>query len=141
MLALLTLLACGATPEPTTETPASVSVAEAPAQPEKKAAKQGKVTNITVADLKAKDGVTIIDVRTPQEFEQAHAPGAVNISIETLLASSKELEPYRGDDIYFICHSGARSARVADKVSGEGFAVFNVTGGTKAWIAAGYPTE
>jgi len=146
MLALLTLLACSSTPEPAAnEAPAdaAVAVAENPsgAKETRKSAKTSKVTNITVADLKALSDVYIVDVRTPQEFKQAHVPGAVNISIETLLASSDQLSDKRGEDVYFICHSGARSARVADKLAADGFTAFNVSGGTKAWIAAGYPTE
>ncbi|HBR57148.1 MAG TPA: MBL fold metallo-hydrolase, partial [Blastocatellia bacterium] len=41
-----------------------------------------------------------------------------------------------------ICQSGYRSSIAASMLESAGFAnVFNVTGGTAAWIASGLPVE
>jgi rhodanese-related sulfurtransferase len=39
--------------------------------------------------------------------------------------------------IIFICRSGSRSGQVVDSVAGQFENVFNMTGGMKAWNAAG----
>lgn len=93
---------------------------------------------VTLSRLHA-EGVTIIDVRNPDEYETAHVPGALMISLPEL--------PERVDDIpesgplYLICAVGARSRRASEfLVSCGRDDVTNVAGGTNAWIQAGYQT-
>ena len=48
-----------------------------------------------------------------------------------------------GKEVLFICKSGARSALAAEFATAAGLdelALFNVEGGTLAWVEAGYPT-
>lgn len=81
-----------------------------------------------------------IDVRTPEEYSGGHAARAVNIPIDTLLASLDRLE--KGEPVYLICQSGNRSRKAAAMLKDAGFNnVLNVTGGTTAWQAASLPME
>ena len=86
--------------------------------------------------------VTVIDVRTPQEFAEGHVPGAVNIPVDAIQSRLGELETHKAGDIYLICRSGARSARAQGVLAAAGFVnPINIAGGTLAWQAAGYPVE
>ena len=49
----------------------------------------------------------LIDVRTPDEFAEGHAPGAVNIPLQVVEARRNELEPFKDSEVYIICRSGA----------------------------------
>ncbi len=51
----------------------------------------------------------LVDVREPHEYEAGHLPGAVNIPLIALDASLETLDVPR--ELYFICHSGSRSAQ------------------------------
>lgn len=81
----------------------------------------------------AEDGVTVIDVRTPQEFAAGHLPGAVNINVEdpSFATQIGELDPAGTYALY--CRSANRS-RVAEEVMlGAGFEnVFGLEGGVTA---------
>ena len=92
---------------------------------------------ITVAELKARGSVPLIDVREEHEFAEGRAPGAVNVPLSQLGARIEEL-PAEFD---VICKSGGRSAQVAAALEPRGYDVTNVAGGTDAWIEAGYEVE
>ena len=100
-------------------------------------------TRISVADAKTKidaGGVQVVDVRTPQEYVGGHVPGSLNIPHMSILARKAELAP--GVELVFICQLGQRSALACEFAAAAGFAaLFNVEGGTDAWIKAGYATE
>jgi len=83
----------------------------------------------------------VIDVRTPAEYAEAHVPGAKLVCLNTLKAHAHEIP--KDLDVYLICRSGARSAQALKYLrAAHGHErLVNVSGGTMAWIAAGYPIE
>jgi rhodanese-related sulfurtransferase len=84
--------------------------------------------------------VALIDVRTPMEFSEVHAIRARNIPLDRLDAAAVAGE--NGGGIYVICKSGGRATKACNALEAAGVAnVFNVEGGTDAWIAAGLPVE
>ena len=81
-----------------------------------------------------------VDVRTPAEYSGGHAVRAINIPLDDLLTKLGRLE--KNEPVYVICQSGRRSKEAAEILSQNGFKwVFNVTGGTNDWSAAGLPME
>jgi rhodanese-related sulfurtransferase len=86
--------------------------------------------------LQQTPGMLLMDVRTPAEFREVHAEGAVNVPLDQL--DGKVLiqqEPY-----FFICRSGARGQKACERMQARGVQqLFNITGGTQAWEAAGLP--
>ena len=100
-------------------------------------------TRITVQEAKDKidgSGVQIIDVRTPGEYAGGHVPNSINIPHMSIIARKSELEPDK--DLVFICQLGQRSALACEFAAAAGFKdLFNVEGGTDAWIKAGYGVE
>jgi len=85
--------------------------------------------------------VSLIDVRSVDEYNAVHVPGATLIPLNTLMARVHEF-PKQGD-VFVICRSGARSAQAADYLSRQcGHRnLINIDGGTMAWLQAGYPVE
>jgi len=96
------------------------------------------VPDIDVDDLADRlgDGTPLIDVRTPEEYEEAHAPGAVLIPLAELVERVDEVP--RGT-VFVICAVGSRSQRAAEFLQQQGIDAINIYGGTKAWIQAGHP--
>lgn len=92
---------------------------------------------ITVEELKNRQGVPLIDVREEHEFAEGRVPGAINVPMSQLGARLAEL-PQEFD---VICHLGGRSAQVVMALEPRGYEATNVAGGTDAWIAAGYEVE
>lgn len=143
LLPLLSLLAaCGGAPS---TAPDASPAAATPAAPVAAAAPAATSTTIGVADLKARmdqGAVTLVDVRTPAEYNDGHVPGAVNIPLDELGGRLAELEPHKADDVHLICAVGGRSAKATAILAQAGFTkATNVDGGTNGWRDAGYPVE
>jgi len=100
------------------------------------------VTQISVADVSKilSDDVQFVDVRGVGEHMNGHASLTKNLPLNTL---SREIEGLNPDKpIYVICQSGYRSSVGTSILENAGFReIYNVAGGTKAWIDAGLETE
>ncbi|GAA1534312.1 rhodanese-related sulfurtransferase [Microbacterium ginsengiterrae] len=94
--------------------------------------------SITIAELTAREGTPLIDVREKDEYAAGHVPGAVNIPMSEIGNRLDEL-PAEAFDV--ICQAGGRSARVVQALEERGYDATNVEGGTGEWIALGNPVE
>lgn len=85
--------------------------------------------------------VTLIDVRTPKEYQEVHAQGARLIPLDQLDPQVfKQERNGSGEPLYLICRSGSRGKQACEKLIAAGLAeVVNVEGGTLAWDQAGLP--
>lgn len=90
--------------------------------------------------LQNKQDIQFIDVRRKPEYSNGHAVQTVNLPLDKL---SKELDNLNPDlPTYVICQSGYRSSLGASILENAGFKeIYNVTGGTQAWIKAELETE
>jgi len=85
-------------------------------------------------------GLQVIDVRRPAEYKAGHLPGAVNIPLNELEKKVGQIEPKGPAAV--ICASGYRSSIATSLMARLGWAgIFNVVGGTQAWVAAGNTVE
>ena len=67
----------------------------------------------------------IIDVRTREEYQSGHVPGAKNIPLDEISGFSAEKET----PLYLYCRSGARSSRACSELKGKGYhSVVNMGG-------------
>ena len=103
----------------------------------------GADDDATVEQLKARidgrDGVFILDVREPQEYQICAIPGSTLIPLGELPSRLHELEG-RGEMIVH-CKSGARSAKAVKLLRDAGFAqAKNLRGGILRWIDAVDPS-
>lgn len=82
------------------------------------------------------NGITLIDVRSAEEFEEGHVPGARLLPLDQIEARADEVP--RDVEVYLICRSGGRSARALGILAQRGHHCINVAGGTLGWIEAGH---
>jgi hydroxyacylglutathione hydrolase len=99
---------------------------------------------ITVDELRAQkeevEGLRVIDVRRPGEFQGGHVPGAICRPLDRLGQQLDGLDP--GAPTAVICAGGYRSSAASSLLEQLGFKdLRNVVGGTSAWTEAGYPVE
>lgn len=99
----------------------------------------GLVTADEAARLAA-GGVTVIDVRTPEEYAEGHIEGAelIDLSSPTFADRIEALDP--SDEYLVYCRSGNRSAQAVAVMQELGFdRVWDLDGGVIAYDAAGLP--
>jgi glyoxylase-like metal-dependent hydrolase (beta-lactamase superfamily II)/rhodanese-related sulfurtransferase len=90
--------------------------------------------------LSGKHDVQFVDVRREGEYTGGHAPGAINLTLSDLGNLSGKLDESR--PTYVICQGGYRSSAGASILEKKGFKeLYNITGGTGAWINAGLDVE
>lgn len=82
-------------------------------------------------------GAPAVDVRRPDEFVQAHVPGARLIPLDELGARLHEIPKDRR--VYVICAVGGRSLAAAGALASAGWDAVSVAGGTDRWVAEGRP--
>ena len=96
------------------------------------------------------NGTPVVDVREPDEFQDGHIPGAVNIP-RGLLEFEVDGHPavagrraeelsHRERPVVLYCLSGGRSALAAEALKRLGFvAPMSLAGGILGWEGAGLP--
>ncbi|HKH04375.1 MAG TPA: rhodanese-like domain-containing protein [Acidimicrobiales bacterium] len=100
-----------------------------------------EVPEIDVTELAEKRaaGAPLIDVREPDEYEDAHVPGAHLVPLGTVPERLDEVPT--DTTVYVICAKGSRSMRAAEFYRQQGIDAVNVAGGTTAWVDAGHPVD
>lgn len=84
--------------------------------------------------------VQFVDVRQPGEYGGGHASGTSSLPLNTLSRDLERLNPEL--PTYVICQTGYRSSLATSILENAGFhRLYNVAGGTSAWIEAGLETE
>jgi len=92
------------------------------------------------AERIAQGGVEVIDVRDPHEWIEGHVPGARLLPLAELRKDPKT-GIGRGS-VIFVCAAGVRSETAARLAVQSGFKeIYNLTGGTRAWVKAGYALD
>jgi glyoxylase-like metal-dependent hydrolase (beta-lactamase superfamily II)/rhodanese-related sulfurtransferase len=104
------------------------------------------IAQVTVNELNEKlasiADLQVVDVRRPAEYGNGHVPRALNAPLATLDRTAAELPFEKDKPTAVICAGGYRSSAAASMLEKLGFTnLLNVSGGTGAWINAGYPVE
>jgi glyoxylase-like metal-dependent hydrolase (beta-lactamase superfamily II)/rhodanese-related sulfurtransferase len=104
------------------------------------------VPQISVAELNeliaSRPDLQVLDVRRPGEYESGHAPRAATAPLSSLNESLPRLKLDPAKMTAVICAGGYRSSAATSILQPRGFQnLLNVTGGTSAWIKAGYEVE
>ena len=77
-------------------------------------------------------GAVLLDVRSPDEFAAGHLEGAINVPVDRLESSLKEVgAPDRPMVVY--CHSGRRSRWASEILQKNGFKKVHDLGPMSRW--------
>jgi len=88
------------------------------------------------------NGYTVIDVRTPKEFQAAHVAGAESVPLDGLNGEQFCGKYGDGFPVYILCQSGKRATMAAERLIKAGHKNVNVIeGGTSAAIDAHIEVE
>ena len=105
--------------------------AQAPASPE-------RVDAAVFSEVVARPGVTIIDVRSPEEFAAGHIEGALNYNVQgpDFMSQVSSLDPAGTYAVY--CQSGNRSQVAVAAMSEAGVnGIYELESGISGWQGAG----
>ncbi|HUG66528.1 MAG TPA: rhodanese-like domain-containing protein [Pirellulaceae bacterium] len=103
-----------------------------------------RLPQVHVRELKAdsENGshLQVLDVRSPEEFDKGHIPGAEHLFVADMRRRIDGLDKERPIATY--CASGYRASLASSLMQSRGFKhVSNVPGSWEAWTQAGYPVE
>ncbi|MEP7147778.1 MAG: rhodanese-like domain-containing protein [Acidobacteriota bacterium] len=88
----------------------------------------------------AAGNVQFVDVRNPAEHSGGHAANTINLPLNSLSREMDRLNPEL--PTYVLCQGGYRSSLGTSILENAGFKnIYNVTGGTKAWMDAGFDMD
>lgn len=85
------------------------------------------------AMIEEEEDYLILDVRTPEEFEEAHIPEAVNVPNETIGTEEIPELPDKEQLIFVYCRSGNRSKQASQKLADLGYTNIIEFGGINDW--------
>ena len=75
----------------------------------------------------------LLDVRTEEEFDEGHIPGAINIANEDIGTDEIPELPDKDQLILVYCRSGRRSKEAAEKLAALGYTQVKEFGGIMTW--------
>ncbi len=82
--------------------------------------------------------LVVVDVREPQEYEQGHIEGAINIPRGIAEMGITRMVPDPATRIICYCAAGNRSAMVADNLRQMGYEnIESMVGGFQEWARSG----
>lgn len=87
----------------------------------------------------AGEPVLVLDVRSPDEYRQAHVPDSTLLPLDQLALRLNELPSDR--PIVALCCSGNRSGVATQLLTRAGYDAVNLKGGIIAWEKQGFPVE
>ncbi len=101
-----------------------------------------RVREVSVAEtqqrIRANPKAKLIDVREDNEWNEAHAAGAIHLGKGIIERDIETTVPDKDTELILYCGGGYRSALATDSLQKMGYRnVFSLAGGWKAWQEAG----
>jgi molybdopterin/thiamine biosynthesis adenylyltransferase/rhodanese-related sulfurtransferase len=102
-----------------------------------------EIREVGVDDVQSRiqnNGVTLLDVREKDEWDEGHLPGATFLPRGFLEVRVEKAVPEKGQPVIVYCAGGTRSAYAAKTMQDLGYTnVVSMEGGYGAWKNAGMP--
>jgi rhodanese-related sulfurtransferase len=97
-----------------------------------------RITVAELAELLASRPVPLLDVRSAAEYEAAHIPGSIRVSLDELRDEADTVAALLPDHAVVLCRSGARAEQACRALAATGRAdLRSLDGGLQAWERAG----
>ena len=88
--------------------------------------------NQGVQEYKNAAGAVLLDVRSPQEYQEGHIPGSQNMPLQQL-DKVEEVTENKDTVLYVYCRSGARSRQAVSLLKHMGYTNVHNIGGIAAY--------
>ena len=107
---------------------------------------KSRINEVNVAHTRARmansPDTKLIDVREDNEWNAAHAAGAIHLGKGIIERDIEATVPDKSTEVILYCGGGFRSALAADVLQTMGYTnVWSMAGGWKAWQDSGAPVE
>ena len=83
--------------------------------------------------MDADDSLVILDVRTQQEYDQTHIPGAILLPLDQVEERAQTVLPHKDQLILVYCRSGNRSKQASELLAAQGYVNVKEFGGINDW--------
>lgn len=83
--------------------------------------------------MESESDYMILDVRTQEEYDEGHIPGAVLVENESIGTEEIPELPDKNQKIFVYCRSGNRSRQAAEKLVKLGYTDIVEIGGIRDW--------
>ena len=105
---------------------------------------KSRIREVSVAEtqerLEQNTAAKLIDVREDNEWEEAHAAGAIHLGKGIIERDIETTVPDKAAELILYCGGGYRSALAADALQKMGYTnVYSMAGGWKAWKEENQP--
>ena len=105
-----------------------------------------RIKEVTIAETRdriaSNPAAKLIDVREDNEWDAAHAAGAIHLGKGIIERDIEVTVPDKSAELILYCGGGYRSALAADVLQTMGYTnVWSLAGGWKAWKESGAPIE
>ena len=108
------------------------------------AAYSANVSSISQQELLEVDtsNIVIVDVRTPEEFQQGHVPNAINVPLSKIIEDTTVLMSLKKRPIVLYCRSGYRTNKAVEALQKDGYQnLRHLDGDMQGWLKAGLAVE
>jgi rhodanese-related sulfurtransferase len=101
-----------------------------------------RITSEEMREISKLEGMQLVDVRTPKEYENGHIPNAQNIDFLDAKFEANIQRLNTSKPVIIYCQRGSRSAKCASKLIANGFVkVYDLDGGFAQWKYSGLQVE
>lgn len=101
-----------------------------------------QLTSQSASELVDDITVTILDVRTIEEYKASHIKGAIVIPLQALEKRVSEIEHLKDKKVLVYCRTGNRSKKALSILQQNGFGrLLHLEKGIKLWVEEGFKVE
>ncbi len=75
----------------------------------------------------------LVDVRTPEEYNDGHIKGAINIPFDEIKQNQDKLNKLKGATLVVYCRSGRRASLFEQSLQAQGFNLLHLNGDMQLW--------
>jgi len=91
------------------------------------------ITPEEAKELIGQENTLLVDVRTEEEYAEAHIPGSVLLPLDDIKSKAESVLKDKQAVIIVYCRSGRRSSMAAQELAGMGYAKLYDLGGIQDW--------
>jgi rhodanese-related sulfurtransferase len=81
----------------------------------------------------------VVDIRPEDSYRGGHIIDATCISANELSQNQKKIERFKNKPLILVCGTGTDSQKIAASLAKQGYNIYAIAGGMRAWSDAGLP--